>query len=157
VLLHSVPVDVEAVAAGRHWRACTIVDVVLAELPATYRLASAAVRHAPDEAFVGGALDEADALLVALLRGEPQVDPRTFASVALRPLLVAGQAHILEGLTAYLLTGSSTAAGERLGLHPQSMRYRLRRSRDVTGRDLADPWDHLVLRTASTIHSIAAD
>ncbi|MBD8605530.1 helix-turn-helix domain-containing protein [Aeromicrobium sp. CFBP 8757] len=155
VLLHSRPV-VDATPSAR-WRVCVVDDVALADLPATFRVASAAVRHAPAEAFGSGPLDEADALLVALLRGEPRVDPRTFASTALRPLLAPGQAHVLEGLSAYLLTGSSTEAGRRLGLHPQSMRHRLRRSRAVTGRDLADPWDHLVLRTATTVLAIAAD
>jgi hypothetical protein len=156
VLLHTVPVvgdDTGPVGM----RACVVDDVALAELPATFRMASAAVRHAPPEAFAGGPLDEADVLLVALLRGEPQVDPRTFATAALRPLLAPGLGHLLEGLGAYLLTGSSTEAGRRLGLHPQSMRHRLRRSREVTGRDLADPWDHLLLRTATTILAIAGD
>jgi hypothetical protein len=151
VLLHPSPVDVAALAGTRGWRVCAVADVTLADLPAAFRVASAAVRHAPDEAGVAGVLGEADALLVALLRGEPAVDPRTFADVALRPLLAADQAHLLTGLTAYLVTGSSTAAGRRLGLHPQSMRYRLRRARELTGRDLAVPWDHLLLRTATTI------
>ncbi len=156
VLLHTVPVVGDGLRrAGM--RACVVHDVALADLPATFRTASAAVRHAPPEAFAGGPLDEADALLVALLRGEPQVDPRTFASAALRPLLAPGLGHLLEGLGAYLLTGSSTEAGRRLGLHPQSMRHRLRRSREVTGRDLGDPWDHLLLRTATTILAIAGD
>jgi hypothetical protein len=156
VLLHSGRV-VDPSTMPTRWRACVVDDVALADLPATFRIASAAVRHAPAEAFGGGPLDEADALLVAHLRGEPPVDPRVFASTALRPLLAPGLAHVLEGLSAYLLTGSSTEAGRRLGLHPQSMRHRLRRSRAVTGRDLADPWDHLVMRTATTILAIAAD
>jgi hypothetical protein len=157
VLLHSSPIDLSVTGQPHGRRACVVADVPLADLPLAWALAAGAVRHAPAAAFARGPLDEADALLVALLRGEPAVDPRTFASAALRPLLPAGQAHILQGLDVFLLAGSSVEAARRLGLHPQSMRYRLRRARELTGRDLDNAWDHQLLRTASTIRGIAQD
>ncbi|MFC5677991.1 helix-turn-helix domain-containing protein [Aeromicrobium endophyticum] len=154
VLLHSGPIDLTATGQTAARRTCTVADVPLADLPATCTLAATAVRHAPAAAFAGRSLDEADALLVALLRGEPAVDPRTFASAALHPLLGRGQAHLLQGLDAYLSAGSSVEAGRALGLHAQSMRYRLRRARELTGRDLDSPWDHQLLRTACTIRGM---
>ncbi|MET0821360.1 MAG: helix-turn-helix domain-containing protein [Aeromicrobium sp.] len=157
MLLHATPLDLPAPEGSVSRRECVVADVPLADLPATWSLAASAVRHAPAVAFERGPLDDADALLVALLRGEPAVDPRTFASAALRPLLAPGQAHILEGLDAYLTAGSSVEAGRLLGLHAQSMRYRLRRARELTGRDLDNPWDHQLLRTAGTIRAIALE
>lgn len=157
VLLHAAPIELPAVERSVGRRACAVADVPLADLPTVWSLAASAVRHAPAVAFERGPLDDADALLVALLRGEPAVDPRTFASAALRPLLAPGQAHILQGLDAYLTAGSSVEAGRLLGLHAQSMRYRLRRARELTGRDLDNPWDHQLLRTASTIRAIGPE
>lgn len=157
VLLHSAAIDLSASERSASLRACTVTDVPLADLPAAWALAAGAARHAPAAAFVRGPLDRADALLVALLRGEPAVDPRTFASAALSPLLPPAQAHILQGLDAYLSAGSSVEAGRVLGLHAQTMRYRLRRARELTGRDLDNPWDHQLLRTASTIRDIASE
>lgn len=157
VLLHSQPAEIPATGRARPWRTCVMENVALPDLPVAYRTAAAAVRHAPSEAGgVNTPLKQADAMLIALLRGEPHVDPRVFAEVALRELLVPAQGHLLEGLRAYLLARSSTGAGKALGLHAQSMRYRLRRLREVTGRDLQSPWDYLLLNTASTIHVIAA-
>ncbi|WP_413787710.1 helix-turn-helix domain-containing protein [Streptomyces platensis] len=46
--------------------------------------------------------------------------------------------------------GPRTAA-RRLGLHPQSLRYRLRRIADLTHRDPRDPWQRLTLDIARTI------
>jgi hypothetical protein len=157
VLLHSGPIDLAATGQAATRRTCTVSDVPLADLPAACALATTAVRHAPAAAFAGRSLGEADALLVALLRGEPAVDPRSFAAVALRPLLGTGQAHLLQGLDAYLSAGSSVEAGRALGLHAQSMRYRLRRARELTGRDLDNPWDHQLLRTACTIRGMALE
>jgi hypothetical protein len=157
VLLHSAPLDLSLAGRPGSRRECVVADVPLSDLPVAGALAAGAVRHAPTAAFARGPLDEADAMLVALLRGEPAVDPRTFASVALRPLLPPGQSHILQGLDAFLLAGSSVEAARDLGLHPQSMRYRLRRARELTGRDLDNAWDHQLLRTASTIRGIARE
>jgi hypothetical protein len=150
VVLHAGELDVGPGATVRGWRACRLDDVALADLPAAYRLAEVAVRHAPAEA-AGRVLGEADALLVALLHGRPSVDPTLLAEAALRPVLEPGQAHLLEGITAYLAHGTAIDAARALGLHPQTMRYRLRRVRQVTGRDLASSWDRLLLGAATTV------
>ncbi|MFE7541614.1 helix-turn-helix domain-containing protein [Streptomyces platensis] len=57
----------------------------------------------------------------------------------------------MAALTTYLDTGSANAAARRLGLHPQSVRYRLRRVADLTDRDPRDPWQRLTLDIARTI------
>ncbi len=166
VVLHERPLDLGVDVRSRGRRTCRIDDVALSDLPATFRLAEVAVRHAPPDtgAAGGGAgpraanksavMVEADALLVALLHGQPPVDPRTLAEAALRPLLEPDQAHLLAGLRAFLEHGSAVAAADALGLHPQSMRYRLRRVRETTGRDLGSAWDRLLLATAMAVLSL---
>ncbi|MCD0448524.1 helix-turn-helix domain-containing protein [Actinocorallia sp. API 0066] len=65
---------------------------------------------------------------------------------------------LLDTLAAYLACGNNaTATAQRLSLHSQTVRYRLRRITDLTGRDLDDPdarpdmmilthWARLLLR-----------
>ncbi len=53
---------------------------------------------------------------------------------------------------AYLAGGSATGAAERVGVHPQTLRYRLRRIAGLTGRDLRDPWHRFVLEVAHHAH-----
>ncbi|WP_370186622.1 PucR family transcriptional regulator [Aeromicrobium sp.] len=154
VVLHERPLDLGVDVRSRGRRTCRIDDVALTDLPATFRLAEVAVRHAPLDLDSTPVMVEADALLVALLHGQPPVDPRTLAEAALRPLLEPDQAHLLAGLRAFLEHGSAVAAAEVLGLHPQSMRYRLRRVRESTGRDLGSAWDRLLLATAVAVLSL---
>lgn len=154
VVLHERPLDLGVDVRSRGRRTCRIDDVALTDLPATFRLAEVAVRHAPLDMNSTPAMVEADALLVALLHGQPPVDPRTLAEAALRPLLEPDQAHLLAGLREFLEHGSAVAAADALGLHPQSMRYRLRRVRETTGRDLGSAWDRLLLATAVSVLSL---
>lgn len=142
--------------AFRKWRACLVRDCSPAALPFDFRLAAGALEHAPDEAY-GDApvLDRSDAMLVGLLRGEPPVDPAQFAATVLGAVTRAKNAHLLEGLQAYLRHGSSTSAAVALGLHPQTMRHRLRRLTELTGRDLRRSWDRLMLDTARTCELVA--
>ncbi|KHL18900.1 PucR-like helix-turn-helix protein [Mumia flava] len=126
---------------------CLIPAVGIADLPRAFRLASAAVAHAPADA-AGRGLGEADALAVAMLRGAPEYAPQRFVRAALGDLLGPAERHLLEGLTAFLRHGSATEAAAALDLHPQTMRHRLRRVAQVTGRDPRDAWDRLVLHTA---------
>lgn len=154
VVLHDAPLDLGPEVRFRGWRTCRVDDVAVAELPTTFRLAEVAVRHAPPDAGVDGLLLAADAWFVALLHGQPSVDPRAVAAAALGPLLEPGQAHLLAGLRAVLAHGTAVDAARSLGLHPQSMRYRLRRVREVTGRDLGSAWDRLLLSTAVAVRSL---
>ncbi|WP_367326044.1 PucR family transcriptional regulator [Streptomyces sp. HUAS ZL42] len=69
--------------------------------------------------------------------------------VALRPLLelpAAERARLLETLEHWFAAaGSATDAAQTLFVHPNTVRYRLRRIEELTGRSLADP------RTAADI------
>jgi len=156
VLLSAAIPDLAPELTFRRWRACVIRNTAPAAIPFDFRLAAAALEHAPDEAFGDGAvLDRCDAMLVGLMRGEPPVDPAELAAQVLGPVTNAKNTHLFEGLQAYLRHGSSTAAAEALGLHPQTMRHRLRRITELTGRDLHRSWDRLMLDTARTCELVA--
>ncbi|MGB8407975.1 MAG: helix-turn-helix domain-containing protein [Mycobacterium sp.] len=69
----------------------------------------------------------------------------------MRPLADAGPA-LTETLDAYLDSGGAIeACARKLFVHPNTVRYRLKRITDFTGRDPTLPRDAYVLRVASTI------
>jgi DNA-binding PucR family transcriptional regulator len=69
----------------------------------------------------------------------------------MRPLGDAGPA-LTETLDAYLDSGGAIEACARaLFVHPNTVRYRLKRIADFTGRDPTTPRDAYVLRVASTV------
>ncbi|MFS0700497.1 PucR family transcriptional regulator [Cellulomonas sp. 179-A 4D5 NHS] len=73
---------------------------------------------------------------------------RTLVTQAYEPL-VAATGSLLETLSAYLGAGRSLEAAARvLYVHPNTVRYRLRRVADVTGWDPLDPREAYVLQTA---------
>ncbi len=69
----------------------------------------------------------------------------------MRPLGDAGPA-LTETLDAYLDSGGAIeACARKLFVHPNTVRYRLKRIADFTGRDATTPRDAYVLRVASTV------
>lgn len=64
-------------------------------------------------------------------------------------LVSADHRHLREGLEAFLQTGSAVDAADLLGVHAQTMRYRLRRVNELTGRDARRGWDRTVLDAAT--------
>ena len=69
----------------------------------------------------------------------------------MRPLADAGPA-LTETLDAYLDSGGAIeACARKLFVHPNTVRYRLKRIADFTGRDPTTPRDAYVLRVASTV------
>ncbi|HEX9833592.1 MAG TPA: helix-turn-helix domain-containing protein, partial [Mycobacterium sp.] len=69
----------------------------------------------------------------------------------MRPLGDAGPA-LAETLDAYLdLGGAIEACARKLFVHPNTVRYRLKRIADFTGRDPTVPRDAYVLRVASSL------
>ena len=69
----------------------------------------------------------------------------------MRPLADAGPA-LTETLDAYLDSGGAIeACARQLFVHPNTVRYRLKRIADFTGRDPTVPRDAYVLRVATTI------
>jgi hypothetical protein len=73
---------------------------------------------------------------------------RTLVEQAYRPLL-ASTGSLLETLSAYLGSGRSLEAAARtLYVHPNTVRYRLRKVAESTGWDPLDPRESYVLQTA---------
>jgi hypothetical protein len=69
----------------------------------------------------------------------------------MRPLADAGPA-LAETLDAYLDSGGAIeACARKLFVHPNTVRYRLKRITDFTGRDPTVPRDAYVLRVATTV------
>jgi DNA-binding PucR family transcriptional regulator len=67
------------------------------------------------------------------------------------PLAGAGPT-LVETLDAFLDSGGAIeACARKLFVHPNTVRYRLKRITDFTGRDPTDPRDAYVLRVASTV------
>lgn len=88
----------------------------------------------PERALCG------DATAIAVLDAE-----------VMRPLSDAGPA-LTETLDAYLDSGGAIeACARRLFVHPNTVRYRLKRIADFTGRDPTTPRDAYVLRVAATV------
>ena len=70
--------------------------------------------------------------------------------------LAKGGATLTNTLDAYLDSGGSVESCAReLFVHPNTVRYRLKRIAEVTGRDPMNPRDAYVLRVASTVGRLA--
>jgi PucR C-terminal helix-turn-helix domain/GGDEF-like domain len=81
---------------------------------------------------------------------------RQLVSSVYQPLVEAGSG-LLETLTAYLdASGSIEATGRVLFVHPNTVRYRLRRIADVTGLTPAEARDAYTLRIALTLGRLLA-
>ena len=80
---------------------------------------------------------------------------RELVARAYQPLATHSGA-LLETLSAYLGTGRSLeAAARELYVHPNTVRYRLRRVADVTGWDPLDARDSYILQTALALGRLA--
>jgi PucR C-terminal helix-turn-helix domain len=109
-------------------------------------------------------LGDGDAALVAaqdragdlLLRGDPRL-AEEFAADRLAPLtrLSAGaRKRLTETLRAWLAEqGRLSAVAERLGVHPQTARYRLARLRELFGAALDDPDERFWLEVALRVQN----
>lgn len=93
----------------------------------------------PERALLG------DASAIAVLDAE-----------VMRPLADAGPA-LTETLDAYLDSGGAIeACARKLFVHPNTVRYRLKRITDFTGRDPTSPRDAYVLRVAATVGRLSS-
>lgn len=91
--------------------------------------------------------DEAQ-LLVLLARSRRDDRCPGAVTATLRDLLLPQHAALVETLDVYLRIGNAVSAAHALGVHAQTMRYRLKRVRELTGRDPAHGWDRFVLELA---------
>ncbi|MEE6165377.1 MULTISPECIES: PucR family transcriptional regulator [unclassified Mycolicibacterium] len=78
------------------------------------------------------------------------------ATEVMRPLSDAGPA-LTETLDAYLDSGGAIeACARKLFVHPNTVRYRLKRIADFTGRDPSVPRDAYVLRVAASVGRLSS-
>ncbi len=80
---------------------------------------------------------------------------RELVDAVYRPLLAAG-GGLLDTVTAYVeQAGSLEATARALYVHPNTVRYRLRRAADVTGYSATDPRDAFALQIALVLGRLA--
>ncbi|MET9231604.1 helix-turn-helix domain-containing protein [Lentzea sp. NPDC003310] len=128
----------------RSTRCCVLTDIGANEAPRWYRLAKACLERAPADRLV---FDRGDAEVLALVAGRADADPGRAASTVLAEI-ASGHEHLLETLDALFVAGNAEEVAALLGVHPQTVRYRLRRITAMTGRDPRLPWDLFVLQCA---------
>ncbi|WP_189059058.1 PucR family transcriptional regulator [Longimycelium tulufanense] len=95
-----------------------------------------------------------DLLPERALAGDPEAE-RQLVERVVRPLVEAG-GSLLETVDAYLEVGGVLeSCARQLFVHPNTVRYRLRRVTELTGRNASDPRDALVLRVALAVGRLA--
>ncbi|MGD9527793.1 PucR family transcriptional regulator [Pseudonocardia sp.] len=119
----------------------------LASAHASAREALAGLRAAPGWPGAPRPVQADDLLPERALVGDAAAH-RTLVRTVVEPLEAAG-GELLHTLETYLEGGGALEACARaLFVHPNTVRYRLRRVAELTGRVATDPRDALVLRTA---------
>ncbi|MDJ0395810.1 helix-turn-helix domain-containing protein [Rhodococcus sp. G-MC3] len=150
------PEDIESLCRTMLLRGCMISGHPIGDVGTAYRLAEYALDTAPEHAYgERSVLDEGDAQLLALLTARPSADTGAVVASILGPLADPANDHILAGLASFISTGTATAAAAALLVHPQTLRYRLRRARELTGRDPRNGWHRLALDTAIQLRQLS--
>lgn len=122
----------------------------LTDLATAYRRAQLVLDYAQSAVVPAhSAISDDDALALALLARTSE-DPAAAPMIAatLRGLAAPDHQDLRNTLDAYLAAGNAVSAAHSLGIHAQTMRYRLRRIREITGRDPAHGWDRFLLELA---------
>jgi PucR-like helix-turn-helix protein/diguanylate cyclase with GGDEF domain len=128
-------------------------DLLAANVSA--RAAIAGLRAAPAWPEAPRPVSSDDLLPERALSGDGHARRQLVASVY-RPLVEAGSG-LLETLTSYLASsGSIEGTGRALFVHPNTVRYRLRRIADVTGLSPSEARDAYTLRVALTLGRLFA-
>lgn len=119
----------------------------IADVAASYGEARDAVEIAIGIGIRGRALHFDEVLIDHMVRSTPHAD--RILDSTLRPLLhydAAKHADLVATLRAYMDAGFNlTRSAETLQVHPNTVVYRLRRIRELSGRDPQDPNDLLLL------------
>ena len=95
--------------------------------------------------------------LMGLLAGVDHERLVEFSQRHLGPLLAHDEARgadLVATLRAYLETGEQQGAARRLQIHPNTLRYRLDRVREITGAELEDPETRLNLAVALRVQAL---
>lgn len=120
--------------------------VGLAELPAAWQEASAAARAALAEPRLGPVAEWASIGPYRLLTSLP---PEAAHDPAVRPLLSPTHRELARTAEIYLdCAGQAGRTAAELGIHRQTLYYRLSRMEQLTGLDLDDGEDRLLLHMA---------
>ena len=126
----------------------TAADLVGAH--ASAREALAGLRAAPGRPDAPRPVAADELLPERALGGDPAAHRRLVDTIV-APLVAAG-GELLRTLAAYVEGGGALEACARtLYVHPNTVRYRLRRVGEVTGHSPTDPRDAFVLRTALVV------
>jgi hypothetical protein len=139
----------ELAAASRRYRVSAGLGptVSLSEAPRSWRWATLALGGAAP-----GMVSEAESELAGLLlRASPEI-ARALEDEALAPLALqteASRARLEATLLAWLRhRGAQAAIAAELGVHPQTVRYRMHRVRELFGAVIEDPDRRLALELA---------
>lgn len=122
----------------------------LSETPRSLQLARAALSYLREGASGVHVFDSSP--LAALMACEPGEGRRIALQVLGSVLSLPSEDRevLLDTLSAYLdQDGSAERAGDALHCHANTVRYRLRRLQELTGRSLSDPYGLAELATAS--------
>jgi DNA-binding PucR family transcriptional regulator len=142
-----------AAVAGHFGEGPVVVGPVVVALPAAGAAAAAALAALRvADGWAGGArpLRAEDLLVERALLGDAAARAELVAE-AWQPLAEAG-GSVLETLEAYFLSGGSLeATGRALFVHPNTVRYRLKRVSELTGRNPAEARDGYTLRVALSL------
>src|SRR5438105_4348492 len=95
--------------------------------------------------------------VTGLLAGVDHERLLEFAQRHLGPLIEHDRARsgdLVETLTAYLEAGEQQAAAKRLRIHPNTLRYRLDRVREISGAEFEDPETRLNLSVAVRVQGL---
>ncbi|MGW2374578.1 helix-turn-helix domain-containing protein [Kitasatospora sp. NPDC001683] len=137
----------DRLAAGHDLTGALLTGVTAATAPRAHRLAVHGLRHASPLVWTERrVLDCGDLEVVALVTGHPDADPVLVAEAVLGHL--AQDDETRRTLDAVIYSDGAPAAAARLHVHPQTVRYRMRRLAAATGRDPRTPWNRFVLQTA---------
>ncbi|WUE32211.1 helix-turn-helix domain-containing protein [Streptomyces sp. NBC_00498] len=130
----------------------------LADTPRALHLARAALADIP--AGKAGVREFSTSPLAALIAYDPD-EGRRLAKEVLGPVLALPQEDrvaLLQTLRAYVdQAGSAESAAGVLHCHPNTVRYRLNRVRELTGRSLSDPRSLAELVTATDAVRLGAE
>nr|WP_308283448.1 helix-turn-helix domain-containing protein [Pseudonocardia nigra] len=127
----------------------------LTAAPTSARAALAGLRAAPGRPGAPRPVLADDLLPERALAGDPAAHRRLVDSIV-TPLESAG-GEVLHTLATYLEGGGGLESCARaLFVHPNTVRYRLRRVSELTGRRPSDPRDALVLWTAVVAARLAS-
>ncbi|WP_433060953.1 helix-turn-helix domain-containing protein [Dactylosporangium sp. CS-033363] len=148
-LLRASPSTLDRALSGRRASIGPLVSIRAARR--SYRISRRALELQQSARLPDGVLGCDDHLVPLLLGWEPGVADR-LAARALAPLdgvSAAARAALTETLLAWLrCQGQVIPAARELHTHPQTVRYRLRRLRDLFGDALDDPDQRLALHLA---------